>query len=63
MIDKCDKCGVSFDGGPIPDDVNHFYSSDRWNRAIGIYDLDQDRTVSYKCPDCGSIQVKHHEND
>jgi len=25
----------------------------RWGREIGIYDMDKDRTVSYRCPDCG----------
>lgn len=24
----------------------------QWGRAIGIYDMDTDRTVSWKCPDC-----------
>ena len=60
-LDKCDKCGVSFDDGPIPDDIRHLYQSDRWNRAIGIYDLGQDRTVAYKCPDCDEIQGENHE--
>lgn len=25
----------------------------RWGRQIMIYDMDKDRTVAYKCPDCG----------
>lgn len=24
-----------------------------WGRAIGLYDIAKDRTVSWKCPDCG----------
>jgi len=24
----------------------------RWGRAIGIYDLEKDRTVRWRCPDC-----------
>lgn len=32
------------------------YGADRtqgnWGRAIGIYDMDLDRTVAWKCPDC-----------
>lgn len=24
----------------------------RWGRAIGIYDMERDRTVKWKCPDC-----------
>lgn len=25
----------------------------QWGREIGIYDMDLDRTVAYRCPDCG----------
>jgi len=25
----------------------------RWGRAIGLYDRELDRTVAFKCPDCG----------
>lgn len=24
----------------------------RWGRQIGIYDMDKDRTVRWRCPDC-----------
>lgn len=24
----------------------------RWGRAIGIYDMERDRTVKWRCPDC-----------
>lgn len=24
----------------------------RWSRQIGIYNIDSDRTMYYKCPDC-----------
>jgi predicted RNA-binding Zn-ribbon protein involved in translation (DUF1610 family) len=24
----------------------------QWGRAIGIYDMQKDRTVEYQCPDC-----------
>jgi hypothetical protein len=27
-------------------------TSGRWGRAIALYDLDLDRTVSFRCPDC-----------
>lgn len=26
--------------------------AEKFSRAIGIYDLRQDRTVAYRCPDC-----------
>lgn len=25
----------------------------RWRREIGIYDLETDETVKWRCPDCG----------
>lgn len=25
----------------------------RWGRALGIYSMEQDRTIGYRCPDCG----------
>lgn len=27
-------------------------TSGRWDRAIGIYSLEEDRTIGWKCPDC-----------
>jgi rubrerythrin len=27
----------------------------RWGRTIALYDRDKDRTVAWKCPDCGHI--------
>jgi hypothetical protein len=26
-----------------------------WGRQIGLYDMNADRTVGYKCPDCGHV--------
>jgi hypothetical protein len=26
--------------------------ANRWGRAIGLYDVNQDRTTAYRCPDC-----------
>lgn len=27
----------------------------RWGRQIAIYDMEKDRTVQYKCPDCQGV--------
>lgn len=32
--------------------------SNRWDRAIGIYDINKDRTVEYRCPDCAKEWVR-----
>jgi hypothetical protein len=38
------------------DEVASHYGATRtkgnWGREIGIYDMDRDRTVKLKCPDC-----------
>ena len=26
--------------------------ANRWGRAIGLYCIDRDRTIGYRCPDC-----------
>lgn len=53
-LGNCRKCGVSFDGGSIPENIREHYSPPyRWSRRIGIYDRDLDRTVAWRCPDCG----------
>lgn len=27
--------------------------ANRWGRAIGLYSIEKDRTMAYRCPDCG----------
>jgi len=49
---RCPKCDADFDGGPIPENIRRHYDAPRWSRVIGIYDMEKDRTVSWKCPDC-----------
>ena len=40
----------------VADEVSESYGATRekgrWGRAIGIYDMEKDRTVRWKCPDC-----------
>ena len=55
-IDNCPKCGVSFIGDPIPEDIVEFYAGTHWRREIGIdggYMGIYDGIVAFKCPDCG----------
>lgn len=64
--DNCPYCKTSFDGGSIlqtfldqgksqeeAEKSAAMYGGTRWSRKINIYDRDKDRTVQYKCPDCG----------
>ena len=49
----CPSCGVNFNAEPIPLKNRHMYGMEKWfSRKIGIYDMHQDRTVEYMCPDC-----------
>lgn len=53
---NCPHCGVSWIGGLIPEDIRHHYSTDRWERQIGIdggYMAVYDGIVAHRCPDCG----------
>lgn len=50
--DNCPNCNTTLIGDPIPlEDVTN-YSGTHWRREIGIYDMGQDRTVAWRCPDC-----------
>lgn len=51
---SCPKCGVSWDGGPIPADIREHYSPPyRWSRVIGIeYPERYDGVWEWQCPDC-----------
>lgn len=63
--DNCPHCGVSLDGGPIPEKINQPYEFEgeihypygkdaHWRREIGIeYPEKYDGIYEYECPDCG----------
>jgi len=63
-LDNCPHCGVSLDGGPIPEELNkpyeyqgeidYPYGKDaRWRREIGMeYPEKYDGIWEWKCPDC-----------
>ena len=50
--DTCPLCQADLTGEPIPKDKQEMYGHTHFSRRIGIYNLDEDRTVRYKCPDC-----------
>ena len=50
----CRKCRADLRGNVIPKkDREAFGGRTHFDRTIGIYDMAQDRTVRYQCPDCG----------
>jgi hypothetical protein len=47
-------CKADWTGKPIPEeDRQYFGGKTHFSKKILIYDADEDRTVSVKCPECG----------
>ena len=52
----CPNCGTNFYAGPIPFEYRWAYGSPyTWNSRIAQYDPEEDRTVSYECPECSHV--------
>jgi heterodisulfide reductase subunit C len=52
--DDCPNCGANLYYLPIPFEHREYYTRPFFfSRRIGLYDVKADRTVSWKCPDCG----------
>ena len=50
---SCPKCQRSFKGKPIPKrDQEAFGGETHFSVLIGVYDMDKDRTVAWRCPFC-----------
>lgn len=61
---RCPHCKVSLDGGPIPEEYHKNYSPPyRWRRDLAIYDLNLDRRVGWRCPDCGGEWKSRKETE
>lgn len=53
-LDYCPACKISLIGAPIPQKYRKYYSnSTHFKREIGIYDIEKDKVIAWKCPDCG----------
>jgi rubrerythrin len=62
--DFCPKCNVDFKDKPIPEKHREFYGNEtHFSRLIFIYDRDLDRTVSWRCPDCGYTWKRENEKE
>lgn len=51
--EACPSCNVSLQGEPIPAHSQDSYGATHFSRKIGLYSRERDRTVAWKCPDCG----------
>lgn len=50
----CPFCGVSLLGAEIPEQSReHYGGQTHFSRVIGVYSQERDRTVAWRCPDCG----------
>ena len=45
--EEADAIAAQYEG------YNQHGQSNRWDRRIGLYDMEKDRTVANRCPDCG----------
>jgi len=53
-IEYCPHCNANLRGEEIPEEQRHYFGKHtHFGRKIGLYDRDLDRTVAWKCPDCG----------
>lgn len=48
----CPYCNTNLQGKK-PLESQNSYGATHFTRKLGMYDLLEDRTVKWKCPDCG----------
>jgi hypothetical protein len=54
LCERCPGCEADLRGEPIPEEVReHYGNHTHFSRRIGIYSRESDRTVRWRCPDCG----------
>ena len=54
---SCPECGVSWDGGDIPEAIRaHYNPPYKWSRLVGIEVPEvYDGVLYWMCPDCESV--------
>ena len=66
---KCSSCDADLRGPAIPPEHRYMYGNldycqygcggePHYSRLIGIYDRERDRTVAWRCPDCGHEEAR-----
>ena len=54
QLNNCPACQISLIGAPILQEYRQYYGNlTHFKREIGIYDIEKDRVIAWKCPDCG----------
>ena len=51
--ETCPHCHADLTGEPIPENIRASYGATHYTRTIAIYPRERDRTVAWRCPDCG----------
>lgn len=51
---NCPQCNENMIYGEIPAIQKHNYGDDYFYNWIGVYSVEKDRTVAFRCPSCGS---------
>ncbi len=50
--ENCPLCNADLQGESIPKEHQDSYNATHFTRKIGISDIERDRIVKWKCPDC-----------
>lgn len=54
MPDTCPHCKADLRSDYIPAEQRELFGNNaHYSRRISIYDRERDRTVGWRCPDCG----------
>lgn len=48
----CPYCNTNLQGKQIPKEQQISYGATHFTRKIGMYDLEKDKTIKWKCPEC-----------
>lgn len=49
---KCPECKKNLRGKMIPKNSQHLFGADHFGLELGIYSMEEDRTVGFECPFC-----------
>lgn len=50
---ECPLCQSDLTSDPIPEEwLDAYGGATHYSRVMGLYSLERDRTIAYRCPDC-----------
>jgi DNA-directed RNA polymerase subunit RPC12/RpoP len=62
--EKCPYCKSNLIAGEIPEKDKYLYGGGKYfYRTIAISSLELDRTIAFRCPDCGAEDEREWHNE